>query len=93
MFSSWVSKHAHHEQRYRVHLLGAPWNDNPHIDETLRIVGHYQELLTQQEIDDPNKKEESYSTNEELTSLDIDDYDKDDDIDDAAEVFNGDNYD
>ena len=41
-------------------------NDNPHIDETLRIVGHYQELLTQQEIDDPNKKEESYSTNEEL---------------------------
>ena len=68
-------------------------NDNPHIDETLRIVGHYQELLTQQEIDDPNKKEESYSTNEELTSLDIDDYDKDDDIDDAAEVLNGDNYD
>jgi len=68
-------------------------NDNPYIDETLRIVGHYQELLTQQEIDDPNKKEELYSTNEELNSLDIDDYDKDDDIDDAAEVMNGDNYD
>jgi hypothetical protein len=68
-------------------------NDNPYIDETLKIVGHYQELLSQQEIDDPNKKEEQYSTNEELNSLDIDDYDKDDEFDDAAEVLNGDNYD
>ena len=90
LFNIYYKPYSNYNIRQFDYLL---LNDNPYIDETLKIVGHYQELLTQQEIDDPNKKEELYSTNEELNSLDIDDYDKNDDIDDAAEVLNGDNYD
>ena len=64
-------------------------NETPYIDETLKVVGHYQELLTQQEIDDPEKKDEVYSTQEAFDSLDIDDYDQDDDIDGTAEALDG----
>ncbi len=64
-------------------------NETPYIDEKLKIVGHYQELLTQQEIDDPDKKEESYDAQEAFNSLDIDDYEQDDDIDGAAEALDG----
>ena len=62
-------------------------NENPSIDETLKAVGHYQELLSQQEIEDPNKKEEIENAREELDAVDIDDYDRTDDIDDFAETF------
>jgi len=64
-------------------------NETPYIDETLKVVGHYQELLTQQEIDDPNKKDEKYSDQEAINSLDIDDYEQDDDIDGSAEALDG----
>ena len=64
-------------------------NETPYIDETLKVVGHYQELLTQQEIDDPNVKDEKYSMDEANNSLDIDDYEQDDDIDGAAEALDG----
>ena len=64
-------------------------NETPYIDETLKIVGHYQELLTQQEIDDPEKKDELYSSQEALDSLDIDDYEQDDDVDGTAEALDG----
>jgi hypothetical protein len=64
-------------------------NETPYIDETLKVIGHYQELLTQQEIDDPDKKEESYSAQEAFDSLDIDDYEQDDDIDGTAEALDG----
>lgn len=64
-------------------------NETPYIDETLKLVGHYQELLTQQEIDDPDKKEDEYSTQEAIDSLDIDDYEVDDDIDGRAEALDG----
>lgn len=64
-------------------------NETPYIDETLKIVGHYQELMTQQEIDDPNIKDEKYSDQEAIDSLDIDDYEHDDDIDGSAEALDG----
>ena len=64
-------------------------NETPYIDETLKIVGHYQELMTQKEIDDPDKKEQDYSNNEAQTALDIDDYEVDDDIDGTAEALDG----
>ena len=64
-------------------------NETPYIDETLKMVGHYQELLTQQEINDPEKKDELYSAQEAFDSLDIDDYEKDDDIDETAEALDG----
>jgi len=50
-------------------------NETPYIDENLKAVGHYQELLTQNEINDPAKKELDYSKQEALDSIDIDDYD------------------
>ena len=64
-------------------------NETPYIDETLKVVGHYQELLTQQEIDDPDKKDQNYTEQEAFDSLDIDDYEHDDDIDGAAEALDG----
>jgi hypothetical protein len=64
-------------------------NETPYIDETLKVVGHYQELLTQQEIDDPDKKDQYYSEQEAFDSLDIDDYERDDDIDGTAEALDG----
>jgi len=64
-------------------------NETPYIDEKLKVVGHYQELLTQQEIDDPNLKNERYSEQEAFNSLDIDDYEQDDDIDGTAEALDG----
>jgi hypothetical protein len=64
-------------------------NETPYIDETLKVIGHYQELLTQQEIDDPDRKEEEYSAQEAFDSLDIDDYEKNDDFDGAAEALDG----
>jgi hypothetical protein len=69
-------------------------NETPYIDETLKVVGHYQELLTQQEIDDPNKKGDEYSAQEASESFDVDDYGdeedaKYDDIDVNTEAFDG----
>jgi hypothetical protein len=61
-------------------------NDNPSIDETLKTVGHYQELLSQQDIDDTTKKEENENAREELDAIDIDDYEQTDDIDEFAEI-------
>ena len=64
-------------------------NETPYIDETLKVVGHYMELLTQQEIDDPDRKETEYSAKEASDSMDIDDYEKDDDIDGTMEALDG----
>lgn len=64
-------------------------DDTPYIDETLKVAGHYQELLTQEEIDDPARKEAEYDANEAFDSLDIDDYEQDDDIDGSAEALDG----
>ena len=47
------------------------------------------ELLTQQEIDDPDRKEQEYSAKEAFDSMDIDDYEKDDDIDGTMEALDG----
>jgi hypothetical protein len=75
----------YHVRRFDFLLI----NETPYIDETLKVVGHYQELLTQQEIDDPEKKDELYSSQEAFDSLDIDDYEQDDDVDGTAEALDG----
>jgi len=69
-------------------------NELPYIDETLRVVGHYQELLTKQEIDDTanDRKDKEYTKKEEETAIDLDDYELNDDIDEGAEANDGDNY-
>nr|QFG74704.1 MAG: hypothetical protein [Megaviridae environmental sample] len=50
----------------------------PYIDENLRVVGNYQELVNVTEIDEDYNKDIEYNNNEEQNSLDIDDYDEDD---------------
>jgi len=75
----------------------------PNIDESLRVVGSYEELLNSQEIDDNNrglgKPEDSEKTQEQIDkeidaqeekeSLDIDDYENPDDEDDYGEEETG----
>jgi len=52
--------------------------DAPYIDESLRIVGYYQELVNVKEIDDVADKEKEYDVKEEQDALDIDEYDEND---------------
>jgi len=75
----------------------------PNIDESLRVVGSYEELLNSQEIDDENKglvkKEDSEKTEEEKNkeidakeendALDIDDYENLDNEDGYGEEETG----
>ena len=67
-------------------------NEVSYANDTVKVVGNYQELLTQQEIDDPNIADEKYSNLEAVDALDIDDYDVDDDIDNRLETLGGDGY-
>jgi hypothetical protein len=66
-------------------------NEMPYIDETIQITNHYQELLKKEEIDDPQEKERKYDDDEAKTSLDIDDYEgeEDEDFDPTAEALDG----
>jgi hypothetical protein len=64
-------------------------NEIPYKDENVKMVGHYMELLSREEIDDPNKKDEKYDDKEAKDSLDIDDYEQDDDIDGTMEALDG----
>jgi hypothetical protein len=65
--------------------------DTYKLEETVRVVGDYNELESIN-VDDKTKEqinEENYDYMEAKTSLDIDDYEKDDDIDGAAEALDG----
>ena len=75
----------------------------PNIDESLRVVGSYEELLNSQEIDDDNKglvskddsekteedKDKEIDAKEESDALDIDDYENADDEDGYGEEETG----
>ena len=63
---------------------------NPEVNDTLQIVGSYNELLNSQEIND--NEEEKYDEEEAVVSLDIDDYEVNDDIDDRIEALDGYDY-
>jgi hypothetical protein len=52
--------------------------DAPYIDESSRVVGYYQDLVNVKEIDEEMIKEMNYDMNEEMTALDVDEYDEDD---------------
>jgi len=60
-----------------------------YIDDNIKVVGVYNELLTKEELDNPEKKEEAYDEQEAQDAFDIDDYDDNDDIQESAEVFDG----
>ena len=63
--------------------------ESPDINDTLQIIGTYNELLNVQEINDPITIEDNYDEEEAITSLDIDDYEVNDDIDDRIEALDG----
>jgi hypothetical protein len=50
----------------------------PYIDESLRVVGYYQELVNVKEIDEEYNKEKEQDRNEENGALDLDEYDEND---------------
>lgn len=57
-------------------------NENPYIDDSVRIVGLYQDLVNVEELDDAVMREKEMEAIEEMTALDIDDYEEDDLYDD-----------
>ncbi len=63
--------------------------DIPYVNETVHPVGLYQELFAEGELDEAKIKENNYDAKEAKDSLDIDDYEVDDDIDGAAEALDG----
>jgi len=52
--------------------------DAPYMDESQRVVGIYMDLVNTKEIDEEVVKEREYDINEEMTALDMDDYEKED---------------
>ena len=63
--------------------------DTPYKDENIRLVGLYSELINAQEIDTNEIKNNNYDAQEAKDSLDIDDYEIDDDIDGSAGALDG----
>ena len=72
-------------QRFDILLF----TETPFIDDTLKPTGYYQDLLTKEEIDDPERKDAAYDEEQAKESLDIDDYEVDDDIDGVGEMMDG----
>lgn len=69
-------------------------NELPYIDENLKISdGFYQELLHNKEITNENdkNKDDNIDTKEAFQSMDIDDYEINDDIDESMEALDNDN--
>jgi D-ribose pyranose/furanose isomerase RbsD len=71
-------------------------NEVPYIDENLKIVysdGFYEELLNNKEINYENdkNKDANIDMREANQSLDIDDFEVDEDIDYSMEVLDNDN--
>jgi hypothetical protein len=64
-------------------------NELPYIDDQVKFVGMYQELVNIQEIDEEKVKEQNEDLREEKDAFDVDDYEVDDDIDGTAEAFDG----
>ena len=64
-------------------------NEIPYMDDSLKVAGFYQELLTNKEIEDKKDKEkdENYDAQQAGESLDIDDYEVNDDFDDSMEAL------
>ena len=64
-------------------------NEKPIVDSILKVTGAYNELTTQEEINNPSDIEEIYTRQEEKDSYDLDDYELNDDIDEAVETLHG----
>ena len=45
--------------------------ETPYMDESMKVVGYYQDLVNVKEIDDEKQKDLNYDINEEMGALDI----------------------
>lgn len=54
--------------------------DNPYVDESLKVIGYYNELMTEEEINNPETMDKEYNANEENNAIDVDDMGSDDDF-------------
>jgi hypothetical protein len=64
-------------------------NDTPNIDDSLKINEYYQELVTVDELNNPDTINDIYDSIEAKDSLDIDDYEQNEDLDDYMEALDG----
>ena len=64
-------------------------NERPITDNILKVTGSYNELTTNEEINNPDNIEELYTIQEEKDSYDINDYEVDDEFDGAIETLHG----
>jgi hypothetical protein len=64
-------------------------NETPYIDDNLKVIGFYQELLNNKEIEDKKEKEkdDNYDAQQAFESMDIDDFEINDDIDESMEAY------
>jgi len=85
-FNQYFRPYSNTQVRKFDHIL---INETPYIDDNLKVVGFYQELLNNKEIDDKKDKEkdENYDAQQAFESIDVDDYEINDDIDDSMEAF------
>ena len=70
-------------------------NDSPYMDDSMKVVGYYMDLVNTKEVDDIVDKEIKYDMDEEKNALDIDDYEREDyEVDDdlTNEANDNDNY-
>ena len=81
----YLKKNNYDIRKFEYLILG----DVPYIDETVRPIGLYQELFAEGEIDENKIKENNYDAQEAKDSMDIDDYEVDDDIDGTMEALDG----
>jgi len=66
-------------------------NETPYIDDKLKVVGFYQELLSNKEADEKKEKDNdaNYDAKQEFESLDIDDFEVNDDFDEGVDALDG----
>ena len=66
-------------------------NETPYIDDNLKVVGFYQELLTNKEAEEKKVQdtEKNYDAKQAEDSMDIDDYEINDDFDESMEALDG----
>ena len=85
-FNQYFRPYSNTDVRKFDHIL---INETPYIDDNLKVVGFYQELLNNKEVEDNKEKEKegNYDAQQAFESMDIDDYEVNDDIDDSMEAL------
>jgi len=89
-FESYLKENNNFEIRKTDYLIML---DVPVVDENIRTIGIYNELIVNNEEENEIIKEKNYDAQEEIDAYDVDDYDQDPedmDVDGSAEAFDTD---